>query len=687
MPAPAPDSPGGPEELARVRRRLERERAARLEMETVYEGGLRELYLREQELRLLQDIATAANLSQSVRDVFQYALNRICEYMAWPVGHVYLTEERDGVPCLHSTALWHLREPDKTASFRDQTESRDMAPGEGLPGRAYRSGTALWLADVADDAGFQRRQAAAASGIRAACAFPILVGQEVVAVVEFYNDRVAQPDDALLKLMPQVGTHLGRAIERQRAEDRLIHDASHDPLTGLPNRALFLDRLNEGIARSRRDARAQLAVLFVDLDRFKIVNDSLGHVAGDKLIIQVAARLKEAVWRGDSAGGTLARLGGDEFTILLNDVRDPSDAVRAANRVEEALRQPFSIAGQEIYTSASIGIASSATGYESADAILRDADIAMYRAKALGKARSELFDQKMHDAAIRRLALETDLRRALRDREFVLHYQPIVSLQDHQITGFEALVRWQKPDGTLVHPGDFIAVTEETGLIVLLGQWVLDEACRAAHALQKQFPRQPPLSISVNVSPRQFARPDLVALVRTILTETGIDPRSLRLEVTESVTIDDARRVAAVLSELKGLGVRLSIDDFGTGYSSLSYLHALPFDVLKIDRSFVTAMDKGAESLQIVKTIIALAHNLGMSIVAEGTEDAGQVAQLQAMGCEYGQGYYFSKPVDLAGAVGLLARPDWPAAAQEDGESWHAHQYNLLAGLFGRQTG
>jgi EAL domain-containing protein (putative c-di-GMP-specific phosphodiesterase class I) len=324
--------------------------------------------------------------------------------------------------------------------------------------------------------------------------------------------------------------------------------------------------------------------------------------------------------------------------------------------VKDALRQPFAVNGQEVYTSASIGIASSASGYESADAILRDADLAMYRAKALGKARWELFDREMHQAAMTRLALETDLRRALQNEEFVLHYQPIVSLRTGEVAGFEALVRWQKPDGELVPPGGFIETMEDTGLIVFLGVWVLREACRAARMLQESLPGEQDLSISVNVSPRQFAQPDLAAQIRTVIEEVGIDPHRLRLEITESAMIGDMDRVAAVLRELKEIGVRVSIDDFGTGYSSLSYLHSLPLDVLKIDRSFVSAMAHNGESHQIVRTIMSLAHNHGMDVIAEGPEDAEQVSQLRSIGCEYGQGFYFSKPIDLTAAMAFLAR-------------------------------
>jgi diguanylate cyclase (GGDEF)-like protein len=666
-PPPATD-PCDPAEFARLKRRLERERATRLELEAVSERGLRELYMREQELRLLQDIATSANLSQSVRDVYQYALTRICEFTAWPVGHIYLVEGQERPLRLRSMALWHLRDQKKFAPFRTRTPACEFAPGEGFPGRVYLSRLPDWFGDVDNDPAFVRRQAARESGIKTGFAFPVLVGQETVAVFEFFTDRVLERDEALLRLMPQVATHLGRAIERQHAEERLIQDATRDPLTGLPNRAFFVERLNQAIVHARRNPSAQFALLFIDLDRFKIVNDSLGHLAGDSLIIQVAHRLKAALRRDDLIAGprspvpgssTLARLGGDEFTILVTDIDDPSDAIRVANRVEEALHPPFAVDGQEIYTSASIGIASSASGYDTADAILRDADLAMYRAKALGKARCELFDQEMHQTAMKRLALETDLRRALQNREFVLHYQPIVSLVTGGIVGFEALVRWRKPDGELAFPDEFIEVAEDTGIIVFLGNWVLREACAAARTLQERFPRAEPLAISVNVSPRQFAQPDLVAQVRAVLAETGLAPGSLRLEITESVTIGDTDRVTAVLMELKELGVRLSIDDFGTGYSSLSYLHSLPLDELKIDRSFVAEMGRNAEGFQIVRTIMSLAGNLGMDVVAEGAEAEGQVAQLRSLGCEFGQGHYFSTAVDLPAAAALLTRAGW----------------------------
>jgi predicted signal transduction protein with EAL and GGDEF domain len=483
-------------------------------------------------------------------------------------------------------------------------------------------------------------------------------------VLEFFADRAIEQDPKLLRLMAQVGTQLGRVVERQRNEDKLIHDASHDTLTGLPNRALFLDRLQRAVARTKRHPDALFAVLFIDLDRFKLVNDSLGHQAGDHLIIEVGTRLLRAL-RGDDTiarpdavslegGDTLARLGGDEFTVLLDDLQDPTDAVRIADRIQHALRQPISIEGQDVYVTASIGIASSASRYNSADEVLRDADLAMYRAKSTGKARSEVYDQTMHNVAVEHLKLETDLRRALLHNEFVLHYQPIVALANGEIAGFEALVRWQRPDLGLVYPDDFIQTAEDMGLIVFIGLWVLREACQTMHQWQLEFPQLRTSSISINISACQFAQPDLVAQIGKIIGETGIDPTSVRLELTESVAMGNVEQTIRQLSQIRALGVRISIDDFGTGYSSLSYLHSLPLDVLKIDRSFISRMNESSESLQIVQTIMHLAKNLDMDVVAEGTETEAHVAHLNALGCEFAQGYFFSRPVAAAQIRAML---------------------------------
>lgn len=444
--------------------------------------------------------------------------------------------------------------------------------------------------------------------------------------------------------------------ERKTTENQLLHDAFHDALTGLPNRALFMDRLGLAIAHSKRRKEYFFAVLFLDLDRFKVVNDSLGHMIGDQLLISMARRLEFFLRPGD----TVARLGGDEFAILLDDITDISDATRVAERIQKGLVMPFNLSGHEVFTTASIGIALSATGYARPQDILRDADTAMYRAKALGRARHEVFDTAMHARAMVLLQLEMDLRRAVERQEFLIHYQPIVSLQSGRITGFEALLRWLHPQRGLVYPEEFLHVLEETGLIVPVGWWVLRQACGQMCIWQEQFPANPPLSISVNFSGKQLIQPGLVEQIDQILRETGLDPHSLRLEITESAIMENAETAIAKLLQLKSLNVQLHIDDFGTGYSSLSYLHRFPTDTVKIDRSFVSRMGFDDENYEIVRTIVTLARILGMKVTAEGLETAEQLSQLKLLECEYGQGFYFSRPVDCEAARLLIGKqPQW----------------------------
>ena len=457
--------------------------------------------------------------------------------------------------------------------------------------------------------------------------------------------------------------------ERKRAEELLAHNAFHDALTNLPNRALFLDRLQHALTLSKRHANYKFAVLLIDIDEFKIINDSLGHSAGDELLIKIGQRLKDAVRRADTVSrprsngvpdkpsndDTLARLGGDEFTILLDDIRDPIEAVRVAERVQAELATPFAVNQQEIVISASIGIASSTSPHTQAEDLLRDADIAMYRAKQAGKARCEVSDPAMHANAVKRLRLETDLRKALEQREFRVHYQPIVSLQTGKITGFEALTRWQRPEGIL-SPIAFIAVAEEIGIIIPMNRQLLREACQHLLSWQSEFPSGPPLTMSVNITPKEFAQPDLASEIAKTLQQVGLDPACLQLEIIETIAMGDAEKSGLVLAQLKALGVRLSIDDFGTGYSSLSRLRRIPVDTLKIDRAFISHMDSDPESREIVRIIIMLAHNLGLKVVAEGTETEEHVNLLKQLNCEMAQGYYFSRPADDQAMSKLLAR-------------------------------
>jgi predicted signal transduction protein with EAL and GGDEF domain len=447
--------------------------------------------------------------------------------------------------------------------------------------------------------------------------------------------------------------------ERKRAEEMLVHNAFHDGLTNLPNRALFMDRLQHALTLSKKHSNYKFAVLLIDVDEFKVVNDSLGHTAGDELLIQIGQRLRDSVRRADTVSrprvndvpgrptndDTLARLGGDEFTILLDDIRDPIEAVRVAERVQAELAIPFVVDKQEIVISASIGIASSTSPHTQAEDLVRDADIAMYRAKRAGKARCEVSDTAMHANAVKRLRLETDLRKALDQGEFRVYYQPIVSLQTGKITGFEALSRWQRPEG-IVPPIEFIAVAEEIGLIVSMNRRLMREACQHLRTWQSEFPLGSPLTMSVNISARDFAQPDLASEIRKCLENTGVDPGCLQLEIVETIAMGDAEKSGHVLAQLKALGICLSIDDFGTGYSSLSRLRRIPVDILKIDRAFILHMDSDRESREIVRIIIMLAHNLGLKVVAEGTETEEHINLLKQLNCEMAQGYFFSRPAD-----------------------------------------
>jgi PAS domain S-box-containing protein len=464
--------------------------------------------------------------------------------------------------------------------------------------------------------------------------------------------------------------------ERKRAEEMLAHNAFHDSLTNLPNRALFLDRLQHSLTLSKRHPNYKFAVLLIDVDEFKIINDSLGHAAGDELLIQIGQRLKDSVRRADTVSrprtngvpgrptndDTLARLGGDEFTILLDDIRDPIEAVRVAERVQAELAIPLVVNKQEIVISASIGIASSTSPHTQAEDLVRDAEIAMYRAKRTGKARCEVSDPAMHASAVKRLRLETDLRKALDQGEFRVHYQPIVSLQTGKITGFEALTRWQRPEGILL-PIEFIPVAEEIGLIIPMNRQLLREACQHLRSWQYEFPSSPPLTMSVNITSREFAQPDLAAEIRKSLELSGVDPGCLQLEIIETIAMGDAEKSGHVLSQLKALGVCLSIDDFGTGYSSLSRLRRIPVDTLKIDRAFISHMDSDPESREIVRIIIMLAHNLGLKVVAEGAETEQHINLLKQLNCEMAQGYFFSRPADDQAMLSLLVSNQSACAA------------------------
>ena len=646
-------------ELARVSRRLVRETSARLEAEAIAERGLRDLYQRQQEIVLLEAIAVAANEAQTIDSAINLAIQQICLYTKWPVGHGFYVKGGDVKRrSLRSMEFWHCSEPSRVAEFRQATMDTEFSWGYGLPGLVWSTASATWISDIAQVDNFPRRKQALRANLLAAFAFPVMVDTEVVAVLEFFASETLAPDSTLLRTMGQIGTQLGRVVERQRAKDRLVHDALHDPLTLLPNRTLFFDRLKNLLNRVKRQPSYRFAVLFLDLDRFKNINDSLGHMAGDQLLIEVARRLVHCLRDTDLVGRVtldesgsdgqhvVARLGGDEFCVIAENIHEVIDPIRIAERIQCALAKPFLLGEQQVYATASIGITLSSNGYHVVEDMLRDSDIAMYRAKALGRACWAVFDQTMHEQAVHALQLDGELRKALDNQEFFLCYQPIVSLPDGKICGFEALIRWRHPTRGLISPAEFISLAEEIGFIRPIGRWVLEVACKQAKHWQDTFPLEPPLTMSVNLSAAELTKSNLLNEVARVVQDSGIRHGSLKLELTESVIMKDAEQTCQLLLGLKDLGIQLSLDDFGTGYSSLNYLRRFPMDALKIDRSFVRDMDSDPEKREIAQIIVMLARAMGLKVIAEGAETLAEVEHLNRMGCDYAQGYYFFRPLE-----------------------------------------
>jgi diguanylate cyclase (GGDEF)-like protein len=639
------------DELDRLQRRLARERAVRREAETISERATRELYDQQQRLLLLKTVAKAANEASTVESAIATTIAAVCAHCDWPLGHAWLRAP-DGL--LDPTGLW-CGDEERFHRFRRATARLRLHAGVGLPGRVLQSAQAAWIPDFSEARDLPRVLAAQRDGLHTAVGFPILVGDEVVGVLEFLAARVLEPDAELLDLMAQVGAELGRVVERQQAAERLLHQATHDALTGLPNRVLIREQLGRALAGLRRATGQRAAVLFVDLDGFKAVNDTLGHAAGDRILQEVAARLGGVVRPRD----TLGRLSGDEFVIVCAELSDERPILALAERIGATFRTPFSLDGELFQITASVGV-TLATPDKEPEELIAEADAAMYRAKQLGRARCEVFSEELGARLRRRSELERALRHAPEHGELRLHWQPEVDLRSGRIVGMEALLRWQREEG-MVMPADFIPLAEETGLIVPIGAWVLDEALRQARIWQEDRSIAHTPWASVNLSVRQLVDPEIMNRVVDALARHESDPSMLLLEVTESVILDDVEAGLTVLTALKQLGTEIAIDDFGTGYASLSYLRRFPASAVKIDRSFIAALED-PRTCAIVTAMIELAHALGLSAIGEGIETTAQLARLRELGCDLGQGYLFARPAPAA-EVELLLRDEPQFAA------------------------
>ena len=597
------------------------------------------------EVRMTLEHAVARLLSEADRSngILSKIIQIIGETFGCACG-AYWTEDEQVMACAETWSVPSTEIMEFAASNRQFRHPLHMSGGLFM--RVWSSGEPVWVNDVTQDTRFQRASLAVKAGLHGAFAFPIRSGNETLGVMEFFSRESRPPNEALLQSARSIGNQIGLFIARTQAEERVHHLAHYDELTGLPNRSMFNQRLSHALVQAKRHDRP-LAVLFIDLDRFKNINDTLGHEAGDRVLKEVADRLRGCLRESDTVG----RLGGDEFVVLIEELLQPVHVAAVAQRILAAVAQkilaavakPFIVDAHEFHLTASIGISTYPEDSADMQSLLKNADIAMYRAKEQGKNNFQFYSAQMNVHTLERLALESNLRRALERNEFLLHYQPKVDIGSGSITGMEALVRWQQPGKVLIPPAQFIPLAEETGLIVPIGAWVLKTACARNKSWQEQG--LPPLRVAVNLSARQFAHETLLQDVARALNESGLDPTALELEITESMVMHNPEHAVKLLNKLKAMGIQLSIDDFGTGYSSLSYLKRFPLDSVKIDRSFIKDLPGDSDDAAITRAIIAMAHSLRLKVIAEGVETEQQLSFLREHGCDEMQGYYFSKPL------------------------------------------
>jgi diguanylate cyclase (GGDEF)-like protein/PAS domain S-box-containing protein len=603
-----------------------------------------------------QDLENAVTLlladARSLEEVMPRVIQTICGSLKFAYGARWVVDKKEQV--LRCAETWCV--PDrKVEDFRIASS----APLEkaGLPGglnrRVWANSTPYWMGDVTQDTTLRRRDFALEAGLHHAFAFPILVGGEFYGVMEFFGYGTRARDERIVEIAHTVGSQIGQLIARKQAEANLQFFASHDPLTGLFNRGMFNRRLQQALAQAHRFERT-LAILFIDLDGFKLVNDTLGHNAGDALLAEIAARLRATLREGD----VTARMGGDEFVVLIEEFGDPAQVGEVAKKVLDTVSRPFVVQGQESQVTASIGISTFPDDGKDAQALLGNADMAMYRAKEQGKNGFRFFAPQMNAHITERLSLESNLRRAVEREELVLLYQPKVSIGDGQVTGVEALVRWHHPTQGVINPGEFMPVAEDTGLVLSIGQWVLRAACRQLAVWREQG--LPLLRVAVNLSQRQFAQESLIQVVREALHITSVDPARLELELTEAMVIRNPERAEKMLAQLKELGVHLVVDDFGTGLSSLKFLSRLPLDSVKIDRSLILDLPHNREAAALTRGVVAMAHSLNLKVIAESVETSEQWEFLRELGCEEMQGNYFSAPVPADIVASIVQQPVAP---------------------------
>jgi diguanylate cyclase (GGDEF)-like protein/PAS domain S-box-containing protein len=577
-------------------------------------------------------------------EVMPGIMENICKGLGCECG-TYWSQDKEAT-LLRCTASWGENNP-SIWEFLALSKKISAPSGVDLPGRAWAKGAPIVVEDLTSEQGFSRLQSALSAGLRGALAVPIVSGGKAFGVIELFSAETIRADESLTELLHSVSTQIGQSAQRKLAEDQLRFIATHDSLTDLPNRTMFNEGLRHALQQGARYKRGA-AVLFIDIDRFKVVNDSLGHSAGDRLLQDCSKRLSECLRESD----TVARLGGDEFVVMVENFTAPRDAIAVAQKILANVAKPFFVDGTEFLMSASIGISTYPDDGTDAETLLKNADIAMYRAKDLGRNNYQFYSAQMNKHTFERLAMESSLRRALDRNEFVLHYQPKLDLRSGAIAGVEALVRWRHPDWGMVSPAQFIPLAEETGLIVQIGEWVLKTACEQSKAWRDQG--IPAMRVAVNLSARQFGQKTLLVDIARTIAQTGLTPECLELEITESLVMHNPEHAADTLHKLKAMGISLSIDDFGTGYSSLAYLKRFPIDCVKVDRSFIKDIPNDSDDMAITKGIIALGHSLRLKVIAEGVETVEQREFLRANDCDELQGFLFSKPLPAEDVTALL---------------------------------